>query len=127
MIGVFGSQYEVLDFPASADPSAVVVATEFAAYLRTGEGTSPVTLHFGTASERAGLTELGCVTIELPVDDVLISQITCGALGPYTLPAGPGIYRVRVAGEKDEFPVQALWLGFERIGDPTPEEDEDDD
>ncbi|MGW4395072.1 hypothetical protein ACWEHA_07260 [Amycolatopsis nivea] len=55
-----------------------------------------------------GLVELGCATIELPVEDVLISQITCGVHGPYTLPAGPGIYRLTVSGEKGTFPVRAL-------------------
>ncbi|WP_162834564.1 hypothetical protein [Amycolatopsis circi] len=125
MIGIYGSQFEVLDFPASADPAAVVVATEYAAYLRTGQTLDPVTLHFGTADAPAGLDALGTVTIELPVDDVLVSQITGGAHGPYTLPEGPGIYRMTVTGDGSVRPVRALWVELNRIGDPVPEDEDD--
>ncbi|MEU4674701.1 hypothetical protein AB0F91_43835 [Amycolatopsis sp. NPDC023774] len=48
MIGIYGSQLDVFDDPAFTDPQAVLVAIDYAAYLRTNTTTDTLVNASGT-------------------------------------------------------------------------------
>ncbi|MFD2415538.1 hypothetical protein [Amycolatopsis pigmentata] len=48
--------------------------------------------------EKTRLDELGTATLDVPTGAVIISEITKGAHGPFTLPNGPGVYQLRILG-----------------------------
>ncbi|WIV52997.1 hypothetical protein [Amycolatopsis nalaikhensis] len=126
MIGIHGGQVDTFDHTLFTDPHAVLVANDYEAYLRTGDHPTSITLHF-TDTAPLDAEQLGRTTIELPTDDLIISEITLGAHGPFVLPAGAGIYNLTVSAVvgSESTTRQAYWLALERTGDPTPDDGDD--
>ncbi|MFI5593646.1 hypothetical protein ACIA5G_52080 [Amycolatopsis sp. NPDC051758] len=64
----------------------------YQACLYTIQTLEPVTLHFTAAAPDHDA--VGQATVGMPTGVLVVSEVTRGAHGPYSLPDGPGVYEI---------------------------------
>ncbi|MFD2422411.1 hypothetical protein [Amycolatopsis pigmentata] len=154
LIGIYGEQVDVFaqDF-AAMSRDGILTGNDYECYLHTAQDLAAITLHFTTPPEETQVDDLGTATLEFPTGAIVISEITAGAHGPFTLPDGPGIYQLHIFGAKStrqetadrvdtiirENPTvdairaalepldgrEQYWINLRRTGDSTDDEEDD--
>lgn len=96
VVSLHGDQLDVFDASAlTGDADAPVTGNDLEVCLRVAQPLAKITIScVSTTMTTAAM--IGETTLDLPTGQLIVSAGTLGAQGPFPLPDGPGLYRVRV-------------------------------
>jgi hypothetical protein len=96
IVSLHGDQLDIFDASALAgDADALVTGNDLEMCLRVAQPLAKITISCVSAMPAAAAM-IGEATLDLPTGRLIVSAGTLGAQGPFPVPDGPGLYRVRV-------------------------------